>query len=80
MRKLKAHKIEIIKNWINVLSKDLYGQSLMQDYNGDELKAMSLKEIEMLFNYIKAVYHHAYNQALKSHGKHAIDSMLNEDI
>lgn len=59
----KAHKIEAVKGWINKLTAhDQYTRGLLQPYNGDELDRMTLKEIEMLLNYCKAVYHMAFRQ------------------
>lgn len=56
---LKTRKIEQVKQWINKLTTNKYGMEQLQPYNGDELDRMSIKQIQMILDYIKVAYHTA---------------------
>lgn len=56
---LKARKIEQVKQWLNKLTTNKYGYEILQPYNGDELDGMTIKQIQMVLNYIRVTYHAA---------------------
>lgn len=66
MSNLKLHKIETVKHWLDDLTQDSYGMNELKSYNGDELDKMTIKEIDMLLDFIKIAYHYGYQCANKN--------------
>lgn len=57
----KSWKIESIKGWINMLTRYPAGQTKLAKYNGDELEALTGKQLQMILNYIASAYHAGCN-------------------